>query len=119
MAALPPSPVRDNLPLFAVGAILLLTFLALAVFGEGERDEASTVAVTVSGAPASSTAPPPLEALPANAKDSSVVWSRLGPDAARERNARREARARSEARTERRSDRRLAERREQAESQRF
>ena len=87
MAALPPSPVRDNLPLFAVGAILLLTFLALAVFGEGERDEASTVAVTVSGAPASSTAPPPLEALPANAKDSSVVWSRLGPDAARERNA--------------------------------
>ena len=33
------------------------------VIGEGERDEASTVAVTVSGAPASSTAPPPLLAL--------------------------------------------------------
>ena len=87
MAALPPSPVRDNLPLFGAGAILLLTFLALAVFGEGKRDKASTVAVTVSGAPASSSAPPPLDALPANARDTGVVWSRLGPEAARAQNA--------------------------------
>ncbi len=81
---------RENAPLYAIAGILIVAFAALALFGGNgaqgvdRTDVASTQLAPVS---AGSTTPPPLDALPANAEDTSVVWSRLGPEAARERTA--------------------------------
>ena len=79
---------RDNAPLYAIAAILFAVFAALALFGRGDRQPSDALAPPPADrAGTGSPIPPPLEALPAGSGDEAVAWSRLGPDAARARNA--------------------------------
>jgi len=81
---------RENAPLYAIAGMLIIAFAALALFGgNGAQrvDQYGVASKQLAPVSAGSTTPPPLDALPANAEDTSVVWSRLGPEAARERNA--------------------------------
>ena len=78
---------RENAPLYAIAGILIAVFAALALFGGNDAQPVGQSAEASTRAASASTAPPPLEALPANAGDPNVVWSRLGPDAARRQNA--------------------------------
>ena len=77
---------RDNAPLYAIGALLIAVFAALAIWRAGSPEPPAKLDATVE-APTRNSAPPPLDALPADADDASVVWSRLGPEEARARNA--------------------------------
>ncbi|MCH2486206.1 MAG: cell wall hydrolase [Erythrobacter sp.] len=85
-----PAPIercwRDDAPLYAIGALLLIVFAALAIWGEGASERRLEPNTPITAA-APAQAPPPLEALPAAADDEAVAWSQLDPDAARARNA--------------------------------
>lgn len=85
----PPSSAsrwRDNAPLYAIGTLLIAVFAALAIWRAGSPAPPADVERPVAASP-STGAPPPLDALPADADDAAVVWSRLGPEEARARNA--------------------------------
>ncbi|WP_374405316.1 cell wall hydrolase [Pelagerythrobacter sp.] len=70
--------LRLNAPLYAIGAILLLVFAGLALFGRGAEPP------TVSPEPVAAA---PLDALPANAQEAAPTLSALTPGDAQARNA--------------------------------
>ncbi|MBX7495472.1 cell wall hydrolase [Qipengyuania sp. 6B39] len=80
MDGIPTHWFRDNSPLVGVGAILLLAFAALALFGPGEADGPGSEQVEIVG-------DPPVEALPASPEEDSTVLSLLDPEEAKLRNA--------------------------------
>ena len=77
---------RDNAPLYAIGALLIAVFAALAIWRAGSPAPPAEVERPIAASPRTG-APPALDALPADADDAAVVWSRLGPEEARARNA--------------------------------
>ena len=86
MDAPSPSRFRENRPLIAIGAILLLAFAALALWGQPPTTSAPVAGPLApqAGAPGAPTTG--LDRLPA-AADDTVVLSELDPGAARARNA--------------------------------
>lgn len=79
--------LRDNGPLYGVGAILLAVFVALALLGRLAEPDAASVIDTRSGAAAPQVGLVDAAGLPATADDT-VVLSELSPDDARTLNAR-------------------------------
>ena len=79
MDAAPPRHLRDNAPIYAISAILVLAFAALALFGNVDDQRTTT--------PAPPPATAPLEALPATAQDEGTIISALAPGDAQARNA--------------------------------
>ena len=78
MSGLNTEHLRQNAPLYAVAAILVLAFVALALFGSREP---------TAGRPAPPVAAAPLEALPASSEEEGTILSALAPGDARARNA--------------------------------
>ena len=77
MSTLSPEHLHRNAPLYAVAAILVLAFAALALFGEARQPQAL----------AQSSASAPLEALPATPEEEGAILSALGTGDAQARNA--------------------------------
>lgn len=80
--------LRDNAPLYAIGALLLAAFVALAIMGDQEHAPAdpSETSASIAGSGNSGSTPADLDNLPAASNDT-VVLSELTPDEARARNA--------------------------------
>ena len=72
--------LRENAPLVAVAAILLLVFAALSLVGASKDPQRTVPPVAAEGMPA-------VEALPASGEDTAIVESELAPGDAQARNA--------------------------------
>ncbi|MDG6078522.1 cell wall hydrolase [Erythrobacter litoralis] len=83
--------VGANLPLLAIGALVICALAALALFGRGSNDAPSRAQTNMAAEDSAATAPAPeaaedLDELPATAKSEAVAWSQLDPSSAQAKN---------------------------------